>query len=113
MDGSVHPCKVAPHLTPVCRVPYGGEEHEHKGRYDILPVTNEMEWVPASRGQVPNGRQPVEGGYESGNKMYHAFATVQGIKTPGKTGGGLGGANIPFGGEEHVFTDGYSILCWR
>jgi len=29
------------------------------------------------------------GGYESGNKMYHAFATVQGIKTPGKTGGGL------------------------
>ena len=29
---SVHPCKIAPHLTPnICRVPYGGTEYEHSG----------------------------------------------------------------------------------
>lgn len=29
---SVHPGKLVPTLDPVCRVPYGGGEHEHHGR---------------------------------------------------------------------------------
>jgi len=113
MENSVHPCKCAPHLAVPCRVPYGGGEHEHHGRYDILPVTRDMEWVPAERGEIPYGRTPVEGGYEGQNPLYHAYALVDGVKVPGKTGPHLSGANIPFGGRELVFTGGYFILCWK
>ena len=36
LDNSVHPCKVAPHLMPACRVAYLEKEQEHDGRYDLL-----------------------------------------------------------------------------
>ncbi|KAI0264512.1 hypothetical protein BC834DRAFT_924701 [Gloeopeniophorella convolvens] len=116
MDGQVHPCKVAPHLAPTpCRVPWGGGELEHSGRYDLLPfVPEQMEWVPAAHGQVPAGRRPIEGGYESnGAKLYHAAVWVNGVKVPGKTGTHLGGANVAFGLREHSVSEGYEILCWR
>ncbi|KAF8842110.1 hypothetical protein BDN67DRAFT_966287 [Paxillus ammoniavirescens] len=114
-NNSVHPCKVAPHLTPACRVPYGGTELEHNGRYDLLPFDSDtMEWVPTSLGRIPNQRRPVQGGYEeNGASLYHAIANVRGVRVPGKTGEHLGGCNVAFGGEEHVITRGYEILCWR
>lgn len=34
---------------------------DSQGRYDILPVTSDMEWVPAGYGELPKGRRPVEG----------------------------------------------------
>lgn len=84
---SVHPCKVVPSLSPSCRVLYGGSEVGHHGRYDLLPITEDMEWVPTEQGEIPAGRRPVEGGYESnGNKLYHALGFVQGIHVPGKAG---------------------------
>jgi len=85
---SVHPCKIAPHLSPVCRVPYGGGEFEHHGRYDLLPfVPQMMEWVLTSRGQIPQGRRAIEGGVENhGAKLYHAVAKVGNVWVPGKTG---------------------------
>ncbi|OBZ72456.1 hypothetical protein A0H81_07587 [Grifola frondosa] len=112
---SVHPCKIVPTLNPPCRVPYGGGEYEHHGRYDLLPFDpNTMEFVPTSHGQIPPGRRPIDGGYEeSGGKLYHAVATVQGVKVPGKAGPHLGGCNVAFGGQEHQVTSGYDILCWR
>jgi len=112
---SVHPCKIGPHLSPPCRVPYGGGEHEHNGRYDLLPFDpNTMEWVHTSHGRVPPGRRPVEGGYEQGGgKLYHAMGNIQGIRVPGKTGEHLGGCNIAFGNAEHVIHENYEILCWR
>ncbi|THV03235.1 hypothetical protein K435DRAFT_716027 [Dendrothele bispora CBS 962.96] len=114
-EKSVHPCKIAPNLSSPCLVPYGGGEHLHNGRYDLLPFdSNTMEWVSTSYGQVPQGRRPVEGGYEEdGAKLYHAAAVVNGIKVPGKTGTHLRGANVSFGGGEHVIQDQYDILCWR
>lgn len=65
-----------------------------------------MEFVRTSRGQIPPGRRPVEGGYEengwhavvtkpakpnsskyfTGSKLYHGIATVNGVQVPGKTG---------------------------
>lgn len=91
-DGSVHPCKIAPHLpsTP-CRVPFAGGEHEHRGRYDLLPfVPESMEFVLTSHGQVPPGRRPVKGGFEkSGHELYHAAAVINGVRVPGKTGAHL------------------------
>ncbi|KAI0635958.1 hypothetical protein C8Q77DRAFT_1053446 [Trametes polyzona] len=112
LGNAVHPCKIVPSFSPPARVAYGGRELEHKGRYDLLPFdSNTMEWVPTANGAIPPGRRPVEGGYEeSGGKLYHALANVHGVKVPGKTGTHLGGANVPFGGQEHVVKQDYSIL---
>jgi hypothetical protein len=87
-NDSVHPCKIAPRLTPPCRVPYGGSEVEHHGRYDLLPFDPEtMAWVPTSLGRIPTHRSPVQGGYEeNGARLYHAMATVRDVRVPGKTG---------------------------
>nr|VWO94766.1 RpfF [Ganoderma boninense] len=113
-ERAVHPCKIIPTFQPPARVAWGGGEHEHRGRYDLLPFDpNTMEWVPASHGQLPPGRRPVEGGYEeNGEKLYHALASVQGVRVPGKTGSHLRGANVPFGGQEHC-VEQYEILVWR
>lgn len=87
-ESSVHPCKIASHLNPPVRVPYGGEEHEHWGRFDLLPINDQtMEWVLTSHGKIPAGRRPVTGGYEeNGSRLYHAIAQVNGVWVPGKTG---------------------------
>jgi Protein of unknown function (DUF3421) len=90
MQYSVHPCKIAPHLAPpsACRVPYGGQEHAHHGRYDLLPfVPERMEFVQTSHGRIPPARRPVKGGFENnGAELYHAAAMIDGVKVPGKTG---------------------------
>lgn len=85
---SVHPCKIAPHLSLPCHVPYGGTEVAHDGRYDLLPFDpNTMEWVPTSLGRIPDKRDPIQGGYEeNGATLYHAMALVHGTLVPGKTG---------------------------
>ncbi|KLO07617.1 hypothetical protein SCHPADRAFT_909307 [Schizopora paradoxa] len=119
---SVHPCKIAPHIDPPCRVPYGGGEREHRERYDLLPFTHDMELVPTSGGRIPPGRRPVEGGYEEpqqgrpGQKLYHGVARHRHdnhtVLVPGKVGEHLGGCNYAFANEEH-FTAEYELLCWR
>lgn len=111
---SVHPCRIVPSLNPPCRILYGRGEVGHHGRYDLLPVTQDMEWVPAKLGELPPGRRPVEGGYESnGDKLYHALGSVQGAYVLGKAGKHLRGAIIPFGGNEHHVQENYSVLCWK
>ena len=128
---SVQPCKIVPSLQPSCRVPYGGSEVAHHGRYDLLPITQDMEWVPAKNGQTPPGRRPVEGGYESNaSKLYHALGSIQGVHVPGKAGEHLvsrsgpsilgkgltitetfqRGASILFRGSEYSLQENYSIL---
>jgi Protein of unknown function (DUF3421) len=90
MQYSVHPCKIAPHLPrpSPCRVPYGGQEYAHLGRYDLLPfVPEQMEFVPTSHGRIPPLRRPIKGGFENtGAELYHALAVIDGVKVPGKTG---------------------------
>ena len=131
MEGSVHPCKIGPHLNPFASVPYGGGEYGHYGRFDLLPFRHDqMEWVHTSGGRIPSGRRPIEGGYEEGGrKLYHAVAVVNGVKVPGKAGEHLCvffffphvfvsviktefsvGARIPFGGVEYEIYDNYEIL---
>jgi len=115
LEGSVHPCKIGPHLQPFASVPYGGGEYGHHGRFDLLPFKpDQMEFVHTSRGVIPPGRRPIEGGYEQdGNKLYHAVAVVNGAKVPGKTGEHLRGSRVAFGGTEYEIDDNYEILCWR
>ncbi|KIK70058.1 hypothetical protein GYMLUDRAFT_53173 [Collybiopsis luxurians FD-317 M1] len=120
-DGSVHPCKVVPALSPSpCRVPYGGSEFQHSGPYNLLPFDPQtMELVPASRGQIPKGRRPIEGGHERDRnvKLYHAVANVvdggRFVRVPGKTAPHLSGCNVPWGGVEKVLRANYEILCWK
>ncbi|KAG8727436.1 hypothetical protein FRC12_022504 [Ceratobasidium sp. 428] len=110
---SVHPCKCVPSSGAPCRIPWGGEEHVHHGRYDVLPITDDMEWVPASGGVNPDGRMPVEGGHEGGGRLYHAYAEIDGIKIPGKSGRHLGGANIGHDRREIIVRNSYFVLCWK
>ena len=51
---------------------------------------DKMELIPAFGGHLPTGRQAIVGGVEMyGNKkelLYHAVATINGERIPGKTG---------------------------
>ena len=69
-------------------MPYAGEERQHQGRYDLLPfIPSAMEWVTTNGGRVPQGRRPIEGGYEEdGSMLYHAAARIGNVIVPGKTG---------------------------
>ncbi|GAA6035419.1 hypothetical protein JCM8097_000246 [Rhodosporidiobolus ruineniae] len=110
---AVHPCKYVAGRNE-CMISYGGAEKRHEGRFDVLPITPEMEWVEASYGQIPKGRRPVEGGFEEGGQhLFHAVTVLNGVNVPGKTGEHLHGANFPFGGGETIKAVDYRILCWR
>lgn len=111
---SVHPGKAGPHLYPAVRISLGGFEVHHDGRFDLLPITSEMTWVAATKGELPEGHHPVQGGYEkSGQQLFHALARLKGCWVPGKTGRHLGGANFPFDCTEVILTEGYRVLCWK
>jgi len=46
-----------------------------------------MEFALTSHGRVPQGKRPIDGGYdESGHRLYHAVAILNGLRLPGKTG---------------------------
>ncbi|KAM5538039.1 hypothetical protein V8D89_008236 [Ganoderma adspersum] len=112
-NGGWHPCKVKPYAACRARVSYGGKEVAHPGMCHLLPFNPAaMEWVPTSRGRIPGGRRPVEGGYEEfgGEMLYHALASVDGVKVPGKAGQHLAhGASIPYRNQEYIVGH-YDIL---
>ncbi|KAK2467365.1 hypothetical protein APHAL10511_000600 [Amanita phalloides] len=116
-ERSIFPCKIRVRhgARPEPIVSYGGHEHPHPGRYDLLPFApDQMELVPTSRGRIPHGRRPVDGGYEEGGrKLYHAIGIVNGVRVPGKTGEHLGCCYVGHAGIEHAIYDDYDILCWR
>ncbi|ESK92624.1 hypothetical protein Moror_4337 [Moniliophthora roreri MCA 2997] len=126
-EHSLHPCKIVVSSSGsfTCLLPYGGQEKEHDGRWELNPfLPDQMEWVAASRGAVPNGRTPVEGGYEKDvqyhrqRSLYYALATVtdsQGHlqRVPGKTGNHLGGCCFGLDGKENFVRENYMILCWK
>ena len=104
-NGGWHPCKVKPYDAACkARVSYGGKEVAHPGMCHLLPFNPAaMEWVPTCRGRIPAGRRPVEGGYEEigGEMLYHALASVDGVKVPGKAG-------------QHLVSGfGFGVVCAR
>lgn len=76
-----------------------------------------MKWYDASDGKVPEGREPIQAGYEeSGEQLHHALARIQGFWVPGKTGAHLKGANFPFAGREVRMVSlhfVHSLCTWR
>lgn len=68
---------------------YGGEDCAHEGTTLLLPFHPEtMEGVVAADGETPEGRWPVEGGYERVGEeaLFHARAVVGGVSVLGKVG---------------------------
>ena len=48
-----------------------------------------MEWVPAKNGEIPFGRRPIEGGYESGwEELCHALGKTDDMRVSGKADNG-------------------------
>lgn len=114
LGSSVHPGKAGPHYMPPVRFSLAGKEVVHEGRYDLLPITDEMKWVQASHGNLPEGYSVVQGGYEeSSEQLFHAVAKLDDVWVPGKTGIHLSGAHFAFKGEEIVLLDDYRVLCWK
>jgi len=94
---------------------YGGEEI-HLDTYEVLlGDMRGLRWVPVS-GRLnlrSLGAQPVEGGRENdGTALFVAKAQYNGVSHPGKAGGNLEGANIPYGGTEQGVRD-YHVLCYN
>jgi hypothetical protein len=58
--------------------------------YDLLPITEDHEWVPASNGRIPEGRRPVDGGYRPIERLHHAYAVIDGCSVPGTASEELG-----------------------
>ncbi|KAG8769861.1 hypothetical protein FRC12_004683 [Ceratobasidium sp. 428] len=111
VDGSnVQPCRITPSGVFFAA---NGAEVPHNGRYDLLPLTDAMEWVPASGGAPPPGKRLVEGGIENGSPLYHAAARVNSVFVPGKAGPALGGALIPANGTANHFAQDYYVLSWK
>lgn len=80
--------KSAPHLTPTpVSVAYGGSEVYHEGAFEVLRFDpDSMELVRSAYGEIPEGRTPVGGGWESdGRILYHGLGEVDGVLVPGKT----------------------------
>lgn len=115
VTGSCYPGKVR--IVEKC-VYYclNGIEQKKFGRYQILPLdTERMEWVPSSRGAIPEGQKPVWGGWDAGEgeMLYHAFGHVHGVDVPGMTSQRIGAALLSWNGSAHRLEDNYHILMWK
>ncbi|KAK0215978.1 hypothetical protein EDD85DRAFT_782324 [Armillaria nabsnona] len=110
---SVLPCKIGPHLSIPCLVPYHNREMAYMGHYDLLPFNpHTMEFVRTSYGSIPGGSRPVEGGYEEDmTPLYHGIAVVRGIRLPGTIRRHQTGCNVNWGGSMHLVHFDYEILC--
>jgi hypothetical protein len=113
IDGAVVPCKVVVQDRLRAFVPYYGECVIED--FTILRIDlSRMEWVLASNGEVPTGREPVEGGWEpSYGRFFHAYGDVGGVKVPGKTSTTIGCAKLAWLGGEEARSSDYFILLWR
>jgi len=112
---SVQPCRIRKGFQPTCFVLYDKGVLQHRGQFSLLCITDDMEWVPASDGVIPEGRVPVEGGFEeTGHKLYHALDKTEPYYA-GKTAPHIGGAEFVSGGHPLKFVKltQYKILCWK
>lgn len=104
-EGALIPGKVVP-SHGVCYISWGGLEHG-KDEYEVLTGC-EVEWVPASSGQVPDGALP-SGETEDGEPLFVGRTSHEGTRTLGKVQQSHGVCYIPYGGEELSYPD-YEVL---
>ncbi|KAM4060145.1 hypothetical protein HRG_002248 [Hirsutella rhossiliensis] len=94
--GGVTPCKIVLDASPPCMAPLDGREVPHNGTYDFLPFSKDrFELVPSEGGTVPDGCDPVVGGYEKDKQVvYHALGHFDKRWIPGKAGPQFKGAMV-------------------
>ncbi|KAK4046405.1 hypothetical protein OIO90_006576 [Microbotryomycetes sp. JL221] len=110
IGGGVHPGMLR---DGVASASYGGAT-QTTADFDVLPLTDQMEWVDASKGDIPAGRRGIVGGYESsGATLYHAIAQFNNVWVGGKSGYTFLGAAFPQNGGEKIIPSGYKVLCWK
>jgi hypothetical protein len=112
-DGAVIPCKVVVQDKLRAFAPYHGEKAVED--FSILHVDlSRMEWIVTSNGEIPVGREPVEGGWEPDRpRLFHSYGDVGGVKVPGKTSTTAGYAKLAWVGGEEMRTSDYFILVWQ
>jgi len=110
-DGDCIPGKVVP-SHGCCYVAYGGREHSHSD-YQVLTSNSghELAWINASGSDIPTGA--VQGGVTAdGEPLFIGRHEHEGSWVIGKVHPSHGSLYIPFGGEEHAYSE-YEILCVR
>ncbi|KAH7948612.1 hypothetical protein HPB51_028462 [Rhipicephalus microplus] len=106
-NGEVIPGKVVPSHS-CCYVAYEGAEHSHRDYQTLISDGTPLSWVPASDGALPTGA--VQGGVcASGEPLYIGRAYHEGTLTIGKVQPSRRCLSIPYGGEEHCYSD-YEVL---
>ncbi|XP_075534725.1 uncharacterized protein LOC142569399 [Dermacentor variabilis] len=108
-DDDVIPGKVLPSHS-CCYVSYAGVEHSHREYQVLVSDGAPMAWVPASHGSVPNGA--IQGGAcGNGEPLYIGRAYHNGTLTIGKVHPSHNCLYIPYGGDEHRYTDYEVLVC--
>ncbi|KAG0425867.1 hypothetical protein HPB47_026992 [Ixodes persulcatus] len=108
-DGDVVPGKVVPSHS-CCYVSYSGAEHCHREYQALISEGSQFDWVPASDGRLANGA--VQGGScSSGEPLYIGRTFHEGTLTIGKVQPSHRCLYIPYGGEEHRYSDYEVLVC--
>ncbi|KAL8277195.1 hypothetical protein RQP46_010368 [Phenoliferia psychrophenolica] len=93
-----------------------GKEHGHNGKLDLLPMTDDMEWV--DKASFDLGHIAVVGGKSaSGSALYHTIGNVE-IATNFEGCQVLGymDSAVGFGGSSglaHEYKGIFRVLCWK
>ncbi|CAE6513638.1 unnamed protein product [Rhizoctonia solani] len=107
-DGAI-PCQIDPQMFAVKR-PTTRKSRQAQPVRQVM-ISSSMQWIPATYGEIPYGKQPVHGGHENSSPhLYHAIARIGNTFIPGKTSPDLGGALVTYQGEEHFFDSDYYVL---
>ncbi|KAH8018429.1 hypothetical protein HPB51_006051 [Rhipicephalus microplus] len=108
-DGDVLPGKVVPSHS-CCYVSHARAEHSYSSYQVLISDDPDMAWVPASEGSVPTGA--IQGGMtSSGEPLYIGRTFHEGTLTIGKVHPSHNCLYIPYGGDEHHYTDYEVLVC--
>lgn len=106
-NGEVIPGKVVPSHR-CCYVASAGAEHSHREYQALISDGTQFAWVPSSGGALPSGA--VQGGMcTSGEPLFIGRTYHEGTLTIGKVHPSRQCLSIPYGGEEHCYSD-YEVL---
>ncbi|XP_077502820.1 natterin-4-like isoform X1 [Amblyomma americanum] len=107
--GDLVPGKVVP-THNCCYVSYDGTEHSHQEYQALVTNGTPMTWVPAACGSVPTGA--IQGGScANGEPLYIGRTFHDGTLAIGKVHPSHGCLYIPYGGQEHRYTEYEVFVC--
>ncbi|KAK4046059.1 hypothetical protein OIO90_006633 [Microbotryomycetes sp. JL221] len=91
-------------------------EQVSRDAFDVLPITDQMQWIDSSRGTIPSNCNAIVGGHELESPLYHALAKTGDQWTLGWTSGQYSSTEGAwFVTEDGIvpLSSGYKVLCWK